>query len=124
MKFSIFRTLSKLEFVKLKRFRNVYSYKGYCFDLKMYRYPEGWETLGDIRIGIVASKRLGKAVIRNLAKRRLRNALIYIGKERELSDKFIYLFFIKSAIVNVKFSELLEELRQTLRIANNNREEV
>jgi ribonuclease P protein component len=58
------------------------------------------------QVGIVASRRVGGAVARNRAKRRLREALMRVG----LKSDTAYVVIASSGVVTMRFDSLVSEL--------------
>lgn len=58
------------------------------------------------QVGIVASRRVGGAVARNRAKRRLREALMRVG----LKSDTAYVVIASSGVVTMRFDNLVSEL--------------
>ena len=65
------------------------------------------------RVGVVASKKVGDAVRRNRAKRRLRSALRLVWPE--VSPGWHVVVVATAATVTLDFGDLVETLRQALR---------
>jgi len=58
------------------------------------------------QVGIVASRRVGGAVARNRAKRRLREALMRVGLKTDTA----YVVIASSGVVTMRFDNLVSEL--------------
>ena len=63
-----------------------------------------------LNISFVAKKKIGNAVKRNKIKRRLRNIMNYIAKEKKINLNFSYLIIAKKIILDVDFNKLKEDL--------------
>ena len=79
--------------------------------------PETWAEAGHLRVGCTASRKIGGAVERNRAKRRLRAAAAAVlplsGRER--TD---YVLIARPATLNRPFNGLLEDLAAVLAAAH------
>ena len=65
---------------------------------------------GPARVGLVAGRRVGGAVARNLAKRRLRATLDRV----ELSDGFDYVVVATPSVATAPYGELLAWVREAI----------
>jgi ribonuclease P protein component len=65
-------------------------------------------AIGPPQVGIVASRRVGNAVKRNRAKRRLREAMMRI----ELQPDTAYVVVAPAGAVDMEFDELTRRLRE------------
>ena len=73
------------------------------------------QTINDsVRIGLVVSKKVGGAVVRNRAKRRLKETLRQILKEQKLSQLDIVLI-ARSGAVTCPYNELGKDLLWALK---------
>ena len=70
-----------------------------------------------LHIGYTATKKIGKAVTRNRAKRRLRALTRCILDQRALRHRY-YVLIAKKNIIKTQFSELETELERCLRVLN------
>ncbi|MEI7668545.1 MAG: ribonuclease P protein component [Pseudomonadota bacterium] len=68
----------------------------------------------DIRIGFTATKRLGGAVIRNKAKRRMRHAVSELVEEFGVCG-YDYVFIARELAYKGEFTVLLKDVRHALR---------
>ncbi len=59
-----------------------------------------------LNISFVTKKKLGNAVVRNKIKRRLRNMINGIVKEKEVSFEYCYLFLAKKNIFDDDFKKI------------------
>ena len=73
---------------------------------------------GPPRVGLVVGRRVGKAVVRNRAKRRLRAALWEIG----LKDGMDYVVIGSAAVARVPFATLREWLREAVALITSGKE--
>lgn len=92
-----------------KEFERVYSnhyrYPGKCFVILVHREP-GTES----RAGIVVGRKVGKAVVRNTVKRRVRALLRELPEFREIQRDLLIIARPSAGVVAWK--ELREELEQ------------
>ncbi len=65
---------------------------------------------GPPQVGIVASRRIGNAVRRNRAKRRLREALVFV----ELEPDTAYVVVAPAGAATMEFGELIRRLREAV----------
>lgn len=65
---------------------------------------------GGLRYGFSISKKIGKAVVRNKVRRRLKNICRDIMKENEIGISANLIFVAKKDIQNVKYDELTAEV--------------
>ncbi|NIK87851.1 ribonuclease P protein component [Rhizomicrobium palustre] len=86
-------------------------------NLELCETPEAFQAAGRFRLGFTASKKVGGAVERNRAKRRLRAAAqaVLPGIAHERCD---YVLIAKTATLTRPFEELLKDLAQTLAAAH------
>ena len=70
-------------------------------------------TLGHFRLGITASRKIGGAVVRNLAKRRFRE--IFRRYRNQIPDSFDMVVNAKSSCGSVPFEELRAEFLTALK---------
>ena len=76
-----------------------------------------WRPLAEgRRVGFAVSRRIGSAVTRNLGRRRLREA--YRREQAALHADVAIMFVARPAVVNRRFTDLLEEMRRTLSTLN------
>lgn len=82
------------------------------------RVPEDQKTpaapLSDIRIGFTATKKLGNAVVRNRAKRRMRAAASLLIREFGVNG-CDYVFIGREPVYKGRFNELVRDMRHALR---------
>ncbi len=101
MKSKIVSLSNNAEFLSLlngKKISNKYSTIFYKkLKNKNYQY---------LNVSFVAKKRLGKAVLRNKIKRRLRNMLNGIIKEKEVNFEYCYLFLAKKGVFDDDFEKI------------------
>ena len=71
------------------------------------------ETSAQTRFGFVASKRVGKAVVRNLVKRRMRE----IARCIEVEPGWDLVFIIRNQGTEAGFKDLEESMKSLLKIA-------
>jgi ribonuclease P protein component len=79
--------------------------------------PDSAARHGRFRVGFTASRKVGGAVQRNRAKRRLRAAAqaVLPGSARECTD---YVLIARAVTVDRPFAQLLKDLAQTLAAAH------
>lgn len=65
------------------------------------------------RVGITVTKKIGDAVTRNRAKRRLREA-IRLAAARDMRSRHDYVIISKPDVLTAPFSTLCEDLRQVI----------
>lgn len=99
-------TLTGADFLRQKKFSKAYYSRNLTLLFATYR-EEGQG------VGFILTKKVGKAVIRNKIRRRLRDiaqrSLPELGK-----NGFSYIFIPKSTACNCSFSELVHEVQQGL----------
>ena len=84
--------------------------------LQVYEKPDNINnTSQNIRFGITASKKIGKAVIRNRARRRL-NALANKVLTNSAKTSKDYVLIARNVTANMKYYNLEEDLRKALSI--------
>lgn len=71
------------------------------------------EDGGQPRVGFTVTKRIGNAVTRNRAKRRLREAVRLVAA-RDMRPRHDYVIISKPDVLTARFSALCEDLRRTL----------
>lgn len=67
---------------------------------------------------ISVSKRLGKANIRNLHKRRIKDILMKKYINKDFNNFYNYVIIIRNSILDLNYNELQEELLKTLKGVN------
>lgn len=63
-----------------------------------------------LNISFVTKKKIGNAVVRNKIKRRLRNIMNEIIKQKKINLKFCYLVIAKKVIFDDNYNEIKENL--------------
>ena len=74
------------------------------------------------KIGFSVSKKVGKSVVRSKVKRRMTEAFNQIQKN--VDTNFNYVFIAKPEIVEIKFFEIVEEMKRVLKKAKLYNEEI
>jgi ribonuclease P protein component len=85
--------------------------------LELCATPEGISRPGRFRVGFTASKKVGNAVARNRAKRRLR-ALAHALLPAQARERTDYVLVARPATLTRPFAELTKDLAQTLAAAH------
>ena len=110
-----------MKLVTLKKRRdfvlsNKYGHKTYNrnFILQEYRNPNISEQ--GPTFGFTATKRIGNAVRRNRAKRRMRALISSLLKQDNIlfKEKYSYVLIAKKSILNASFSEMYNQLKECL----------
>ena len=104
------QTLKKRkDFIKLNKFGKKYHSINFILQKYTNLYPE---EVG-LKFGFTATKKLGNAVIRNKAKRRMRE-LVYCLKDSFQEFGYDFVLIARKDIFSVKFENLKSELSKTL----------
>ncbi len=82
--------------------------------VQFYRRPSGQSDAGEIRYGITASRRVGKAVVRNRVRRRLRAAAEQVLPELA-APGCDYVLVGRQATAGRSFGDLIDDLKTALR---------
>ena len=107
------RTLKKRkDFIKSNKFGK--KYFSTSFILQKYTYPNQEETY--LRFGFTATKKLGNAVIRNRAKRRMRSLItFYLKSDNNIfEDNNSYVLVAKKPLIKASFVNLKDEIKECL----------
>ncbi|MBL6598017.1 MAG: ribonuclease P protein component [Alphaproteobacteria bacterium] len=107
------RLTRRPEFLRVARGRR----KAVAPGLVLQAAPSPPETQGPApRIGYTASKKVGNAVARNRARRRLRAAVNdVIGTDASPGEAMDYVVIARAATVERGYADLLDDLRSTLK---------
>jgi ribonuclease P protein component len=97
-----------------KEFRYTYA-RGRSQSLPLFTLVYAKSRLDTVRIGFSVSKRIGNAVQRNRAKRRMRAALTPLL--HSISGGFNVIFVAKQEVLSAPFPELSREMETLLRRA-------
>ena len=97
-----------------KEFRYTYA-RGRSQSLPLYTLVYAKSRLDTVRIGFSVSKRIGNAVQRNRAKRRMRAALTPLL--HSISGGFNVIFVARQEVLTAPFSELSRQMETLLRRA-------
>ena len=69
-----------------------------------------------LNISFVMKKKIGNAVVRNRIKRKLKNAIQRISKDRRIIDlNYTYVIFGKNNVYKDKFAYVLNEVNETFK---------
>ncbi len=69
---------------------------------------------GGVRVAIVVSRKVGKAVVRNRVRRRLREALLSLVRDGSTAPSFDVLVVAKPSAAEAGYAELKSSLRSAL----------
>lgn len=69
---------------------------------------------GEVRVAVVVSRKIGKAVVRNRVRRRLREALLALLRERGGEHSFDVMIIAKPSAAEATFADLKASLRTAL----------
>lgn len=105
--------MRKLYIVKTKEEFNDLIKNGYCIKNKYFVIYSKKNDLKYDRFGISVGKKIGKAVIRNKYKRKIRN-IIDIHRKDYLNNKD-YIIILRSRALNLNYQELKNELLSLLK---------
>ena len=107
------QTLKKRkDFIKLNKFGK--KYYGINFILQKYTYPNQEEA--QLKFGFTATKKLGNAVIRNRAKRRMRSLINSCLKDDNnfFKGNSSYVLVAKKPLIKASFINLKDEIKECL----------
>ena len=73
-------------------------------------------TILDLKFGFTATKKIGNAVKRNRAKRRMRSLISLLLKERTylFDDSSAYVLIAKKSLIRASFLDLKAEMKESL----------
>jgi len=69
---------------------------------------------GEVRVAIVVSRKIGKAVVRNRVRRRLREALLALLREGGLKPSFDVMIVARPSAAEAPYADLKASLRTAL----------
>lgn len=105
------RLLKRSDFLRVQSGR---SFAVPSFVLKMRPCPSDQEQNADLaRFGFTVTKRLGSAVIRNRARRRLKEAVRLVAPEQARGG-FDYVLIGRQGALDEAFGDIVEDLRTAL----------
>lgn len=77
-----------------------------------YAYLYTYDTNEQYRFGICVSKKIGKAVVRNKIKRRVKDI---VDKSKLIFSSKDYIIVLKKSVLNAKYFELKEDIVNLLK---------
>lgn len=110
----VYRLSSRLDFSLLTRSKaNFFSHKVIVKGTTLKRLPEF-----SCAFGVRASRFVGNAVRRNLAKRRIRSIFHAANLSGKLHSKIAYLFILRPGCTEAKFDDLLLDSLRGISVVN------
>ena len=110
-----------MKLVTLKKRRdfilsNKHSQKTFSKNFILQEYCKSDISDQDLRFGFTATKRIGNAVKRNRAKRRMRALISSLLKEDNIlfKEKYCYVLIAKQSILKASFFEMHNQLKECL----------
>ncbi len=70
------------------------------------------KNIKKLNISFIVKKKIGKAVIRNKIKRRLKNIMNQITKISKINFEYSYLIIVKQPIINAKYVDIKNSLKK------------
>ncbi len=95
---------------------NEFGEKIYNKNFILQKFSSSNDTSLDLKFGFTATKKIGNAVKRNRAKRRMRSLiLIFLKENANLFDTpSIYILIAKKSLISASFCELKFEMKECL----------
>ena len=107
------QTLKKRkDFIKLNKFGKKY----HSINFILQKYTNLYQEEVGLKFGFTATKKLGNAVIRNRAKRRMRSLITFFLKKDEniFESNSSYVLVAKKPLIKASFTNLKDEIKKSL----------
>lgn len=108
----------KLRLKRRSDFRKVYNFGRSFANRELVLFVNKNNGKDNFRIGISVSKKIGKAVTRNLVKRRIKNALIEILKEIKIINNVDIVIIARAPTAKMNYEQFNRSLRDLLKKSN------